>query len=455
MFNIKTIKMAITFYVQSKKNPAIIYVRVREGKKIDAKAKTKLKVNPLLFEKGKVIVSKIPPRVTADTKKEIKEQNSHLINLQNDINSLNAKITNLLNVRKDYETINSDWLKNVVNPDTQIKEIPNTLVGYFDYFLDFKKTSLKPSTLKKLKVFKHRIVNYEKTNGVVYIQEVNKKFCLSMQKWCDDNNYAHNTKVKTIKVIVTVCNHAIDNGIVTSPELQVLTRNLKYKNLDNIILSFEEIKQISETKILEGSLNDAKDWLLISCHTGQRVSDFLKFKKSNIIKKGGLNLLDIRQEKTENPIFIPIVDEVLDILNRRGDFPPIFSKNKDSNSAIYNLLIKKVCKLAGINKIVTANRKNPKTNRYEIKEEPKYKAVTSHIGRRSFATNYYGEIDTPLLMSVTGHKTETQFLRYVGKTQIQNSIILAKKMNELKYRQKIEALNTSSTSELTNDLRAV
>ncbi len=36
----------IHFYLQSKKNPAGIYVRLREGRSIDAKAKTKYAVNP-------------------------------------------------------------------------------------------------------------------------------------------------------------------------------------------------------------------------------------------------------------------------------------------------------------------------------------------------------------------------------------------------------------------------
>lgn len=36
----------INFYIQSKKNPAGIYVRLREGRKIDAKAKTNFLINP-------------------------------------------------------------------------------------------------------------------------------------------------------------------------------------------------------------------------------------------------------------------------------------------------------------------------------------------------------------------------------------------------------------------------
>ena len=50
---------------------------------------------------------------------------------------------------------------------------------------------------------------------------------------------------------------------------------------------------------------------------------------------------------------------------------------------------------------------------------------TSHIGRRSFATNNYGTIPTALLIGVTGHSTETMFLEYIGKTDTQKAIQLA------------------------------
>ncbi|WP_156424163.1 hypothetical protein [Myroides odoratus] len=45
----------------------------------------------------------------------------------------------------------------------------------------------------------------------------------------------------------------------------------------------------------------------------------------------------------------------------------------------------------------------------------KHELVTSHIGRRSFATNNYGKIPTVFLMNMTGHSTEQMFLKYIGK----------------------------------------
>ncbi len=44
--------------------------------------------------------------------------------------------------------------------------------------------------------------------------------------------------------------------------------------------------------------------------------------------------------------------------------------------------------------------------------------MTSHICRRSFATNQYGILPTALIMQITGHSTEKMFLNYIGKNSL-------------------------------------
>jgi integrase len=66
---------------------------------------------------------------------------------------------------------------------------------------------------------------------------------------------------------------------------------------------------------------------------------------------------------------------------------------------------------------VSGFKNNPKTRRKEIINAPKYAFVTSHIMRRSFASSYYGKIETPLLMNITGHSKERTFLPYIGTHQ--------------------------------------
>ena len=424
--------MNTSFYLQGTKELKSIYVRVRDTD-FDAKTNTKLKVSSKNFKNGTVKTLKVPSNYSVEQKNNILKQNKDLADLQNKLNEIREVVASEYNKLKSYEVINTQWLKNVLNPKREF-DIPNSLVGYFEYYTDFKKSSLKSSTIKKINVFKNRIINYQNDiDKTIYVQDVNKQFSFSLQKWCDSQGYAHNTKVKTLKVILTICNHASENGLETSKELRYITNSLKYKNVDNITLSFDEIQQIIDTIIIDEKLNIAKDWLIISCFTAQRISDNLYLKKENIIKQDNNYILHFVQKKTDKPVSISLDDEVIKILNKRGgEFPPVFSSSKASNEVIYNKLIKRVCRMAKIDEPVKTNIRNTLTNRYEIKEVPKYKAVTSHIGRRSFATNYYGLIPTALLIGQTGHSSEIQFLRYVGKQTTHNALNLAEKMKEVR-----------------------
>jgi integrase len=76
--------------------------------------------------------------------------------------------------------------------------------------------------------------------------------------------------------------------------------------------------------------------------------------------------------------------------------------------------MKALCRMSEIEGLVPGFKNNPKTRRKEIVNAPKYAFVTSHIMRRSFASNYYGKIETPLLMNITGHSKERRFLSYIS-----------------------------------------
>ena len=48
---------------------------------------------------------------------------------------------------------------------------------------------------------------------------------------------------------------------------------------------------------------------------------------------------------------------------------------------------------------------------------PKSELLIAHNLRRSFATNYFGKIKTPILMHITGQTKESTYLKYIGKIQ--------------------------------------
>lgn len=84
----------------------------------------------------------------------------------------------------------------------------------------------------------------------------------------------------------------------------------------------------------------------------------------------------------------------------------------------YNEYIKEVCKLSKLTEKVQGGKQLETENgiRKVTGVYPKWELVTSHIGRRSFATNFYGNIPTTYLIYITGHSSEAMFLNYIGKS---------------------------------------
>jgi len=170
-----------------------------------------------------------------------------------------------------------------------------------------------------------------------------------------------------------------------------------------------------ELKQIPASYRDSYNWLIIGLSIGQRVSDLLKLGPNNIRKATTGLYIDLLQQKTKKAVTVGVADPfVIELLE--NEFP------KRVSQVVFNKEIKALCRMAGINELVSGFKNNPKTRRKEIVNAPKYEFVTSHIMRRSFATNYYGKIETPLLMNITGHSKESTFLMYIGTHQNKDAL---------------------------------
>ena len=166
---------------------------------------------------------------------------------------------------------------------------------------------------------------------------------------------------------------------------------------------------------ISGKIKDSYNWFLIGLCIGQRVSDLMSLTSENIrLASGGL-YVDIIQQKTKTAVTVGVSDPlVIDII--KNEFP------KKVSQVVFNRDIKLICKLAGINELIKGFKNNPRRRRKELAMAPKYEFVTSHIMRRSFASNYFGKIETPLLMNITGHSKESNFLTYIGTHQNKDAL---------------------------------
>lgn len=396
----------IKVLLKSKSNPAPIYIRLSDGRNIDVMAKTNYNINPTDWSTAK------------QEPKDLKD--IHYANLNSDLVTLKSDLLKYYNKTNNNLLINTQWLKDFLNPAIEVVEeqkMPTTLVEYIDFYIDYRKHEIKEASRKKFNVIKHKMERFQiKRKKPIFINEINENFKKEFVEYYKAEGYAQNTMQRELVFIKTFCKHARHLGLETHSQLDNL--RLDRAKVEKIYLSFEELEKIEniEKGKLSESIENAKDWLIISCYTGQRVSDFLRFTNEMIRIENGKHLLEFTQQKTGKIMTIPIHKKVLEILEKRnGEFPYAISDQK------YNDYIKKVCEEAKINNSVIGSKKvetatdssiyRKKTDTYK-----KYELVTSHIGRRSFATNFYGKIPTTYLIYVTGHSTEQMFLTYIGKS---------------------------------------
>lgn len=351
-------------------------------------------------------------------------------NFQKDIKKHNAELeAHILEAFikvDDPATVNKEWLKEVIQehytPSKEKPKAPEKLTDFFLFYADIKANDLSETRLKRLTVVHNKLLRFEKQTGQkVFIPNVDDIFKRDFLNFGKAQNYAHNTLKTDLSVIKTVCTYAGQWNIKTSPQLENF--KISDKEVKSVYLNFDELKTIAEKEFPTNSyLDNARDWLIISCYTGQRISDFLRFTSEMVTKKKGKYFLEFVQQKTGSRIIIPFLKEAKAIFDKHGgNFPRPISHQR------YNDYIKEVCKEAGINeptkgKIIKCIADDPKKatrNDYRriTKTVPKYDLVSSHIGRRSFATNYYGEVPTNYLIKITGHSTEKMFMNYIQKNE--------------------------------------
>ena len=272
---------------------------------------------------------------------------------------------------------------------------------------------LSNNSIRNLKRFYDLIQEFESDFGQsIMLDTIDHMLVNAFKEWLlTEKEYSLNNAGLQLKLLKMICKEAERMSINVNPYTRHI-ESFTQKSKDRILqtISFEEIKQIKALRDLPSTLENAKKWILVGLYIGQRVSDLLALKPSQLrfIENGVY--IDINQQKTDKYVTVGVVDkEVIQILKQR--FPYTIS------AQLFNRQIKQICQIAGIYEMVSGYKLCSKTRRKRLGTHPKYSLISSHDLRRSFATNYFGKIETPILMQITGHSKESTFLSYIG-TQV-------------------------------------
>jgi hypothetical protein len=411
--------MATTKYrIVGKKNPSEIRIRYLNGRTIDIDAGIKVFINPEFWDQKN---QKIRNVIAFPDRDKINKKLAELkIQVESDANLdfMNGEILNRVWLEKSIAKFYN-------RPSNELKKAPELhklyLSDFATWWLKEKAPKYKVAANKfmdKTTIGHYSIVNdqIKKFEGrdKLKFSDINEESLDKFSEFLSSIGYATKTKKRMIGRFKFFClraegeNIKIDQSFKNRVFVEKSDADYKEPYFDEV-----EITQIYNHDLSKKpELDNARDNLVIGLWTGLRVSDFLsKLKIDNFDD----DYIEIQTEKTKTFVSIPIHWMVRDILKKRnGKMPDKVSDqkfNKHIKTIAADLKLDRMM-MGGVAKI------DPKTKikRKIVALYPKHELITSHICRRSFATNNYGTVSNATLMAICGWKSEDQMLEYIKKT---------------------------------------
>jgi len=287
-------------------------------------------------------------------------------------------------------------------------------------------------------------------------EDVNKNFYEQFKKFCfADEEKEISTFAGYIKDIKTVMNEAKEAGHHETSGHTAASFILPSYEADTVYLNDEQISAIErfdfsdkskfathlvpardgkknpimdgkgnrlqqEERIMYSVLDKVRDLFLIGAYTGLRFGNFTTLKAKDV--QGAF--IKVKQIKTGAMVTIPIMQKLKPVLEKyQGDLPTITNQK-------FNSYIKIIAKLAGLTENISV--KSFKGNIETVSEQPLYSLISSHTCRRSYATNMFRKgVPSMLIMSATGHATESSFLKYIRATNEDKANLMAETLAKL------------------------
>lgn len=186
----------------------------------------------------------------------------------------------------------------------------------------------------------------------------------------------------------------------------------------DIYLDDTKIARIYKQKLTDENNDLARDWAVLDCFLGLRISDLRKVSANDFTG----DLFQFVNQKTGAHVAIPIHKYARAILKKWNGLPPAM---KDST---FRDNIKQVAKLADIkNKFIYTATIGGEVKSFEYEE---WQCVSPHTFRRSFITNLLKMgIPHAKVMKLAGIKKYDTLMRYFKQTTIE----VAQEMKDHEY----------------------
>lgn len=311
------------------------------------------------------------------------------------------------------EGINNGHLPNKEAFKAKIKAIRTdavtemNILNYLDQYISHLKAKKKskPTLLgmARLKV----MLEGMQTDGVsIHFDNINMQFETALLTKLQEKGFNGNTQGSYIKRLKMFLNWCMKNNLTTNlifKQFEITEEECEIVALTELEVHAIAALDIQKHKYIEKGMKLTRDWFIISTQTGLRYSDLHKVSDHSIKRaKDGYDL-HITQQKTKGKVVIPVSKLLYKILKEYNFSPPTPASNQK-----YNENLKAIVKKASI-----------------------HKDVTSHTGRKTFCTTQYRKgVPVPLIMKISGHRTEKDFYKYIGVDLSENASLVREKNEE-------------------------
>ncbi len=307
----------------------------------------------------------------------------------------------------------------VERPAEEIQRLP-TLPEFAAQFVGERQNSLtgKRGTWKVLLTVSNYLSEFAQDQSArLAFDEIDHNFAHGFTNWMysPPREFSANYAAKVLSVVRQFMREAQRRKLHSNTAYTGFS--IKKEKVTHIALTFDELDTLFNLDLSGNErLERVRDLFLIGCYTGLRYSDFNRIEPGHVIEEQGEKMLEITTQKTGEHVVIPFLPEAADLLAKYHYNPPRISSQK------MNDYLKELCRLAGMTETVRVVV-NKAGKRQEVDLE-KCDLITTHVARRSFATNLY-LLGVPAIniMKITGHATEKQFMGYIcidGRLNAQN-----------------------------------
>jgi site-specific recombinase XerD len=261
------------------------------------------------------------------------------------------------------------------------------------------------STFEKYDILRRKLeafIPFRYQRKDIRLIDVTHSFMADFEFYLKDNDKnEHNTAVKYLKNLKKIINLALVNGWLEENPFKGYKSN--YKDVDRVYLTQTELDIIEAKEFRLQRLELVKDIFLFQCYTGLAYSDMAALTNGSIAPGvDGNKWIFLRRKKTNVRAAIPLLPQAERLILKYG-----YSANENMKSLFpaysiqkFNSYLHEIAELCGINK-----------------------NLTSHVGRRTFATTVTlaNGISLETISKILGHTNTRITAQYAVVTDLKIS----------------------------------